>query len=145
LLNTIVFLRKIILLYRKFWDDVSDIFIIFSVFSTFNTLNMLIVQSFNWDLTLCTVHFSNIVLSLNVCFDLIVTVKQSKNKFKTQKVKFLNYVIWSEHIKKDSEKIVIIRDWLILMRFKKVQIFLKLVNYYWKFILNYSQIAKSLT
>ena len=39
-------------------------------------------------------------------------VKKSKSRFKTQKVKFLEYVIWSEHIKKDSEKTVAVRNWL---------------------------------
>jgi len=37
-------------------------------------------------------------------------VKQLKSRFKTWKVKFLDYVIWSEHIKKDSEKTVTIRN-----------------------------------
>ena len=72
-------------------------------------------------------------------------IKQLKSRFKTQKVKFLNYVIWSECIKKNSEKIITVRNWSILITLKKVQIFLKLVNYYWKFVLNYSQIAEFLT
>jgi len=72
-------------------------------------------------------------------------VKQSKNKFKTQKIKFLDYVIQSEWIKKNLKKTMTIRNWSTLMRLKKVQIFLELVNYYWKFVLNYSQIIKSLT
>jgi len=37
-------------------------------------------------------------------------VKQSKSRFKTQKVKFLNYVIQSEQIKKNSEKTAAVRD-----------------------------------
>ncbi len=72
-------------------------------------------------------------------------MKQSKSKFKTQKVKFLDYVIWSEQIEKNSEKTVTVWNWSTSMRLKKVQIFLELVNYYWKFISNYSQIAESLT
>jgi len=72
-------------------------------------------------------------------------VKQLKNRFKTQKVKFLDYVIWSKWIEKNSEKTVTVKNWLTLTRLKKVQIFLELVNYYWKFVSNYSQIVKSLT
>jgi len=72
-------------------------------------------------------------------------VKQSKSRFKTEKVRFLDYVIWSEWIEKNSEKTVTVWNWSTLMRLKKVQIFLELVNYYWKFVPNYSQIVKSLT
>ena len=72
-------------------------------------------------------------------------VKQSKSRFKIKKVRFLNYVIWFEWIEKNSEKTVTVWDWSTLMRLKKVQIFLELVNYYWKFVSNYSQIVKSLT
>jgi len=72
-------------------------------------------------------------------------VKQSKSRFETQNVKFLNYVVWSEWIEKNSKKIMTVKDWLTLTRLKKVQIFLELVNYYWKFVSNYSQIVKSLT
>jgi len=72
-------------------------------------------------------------------------VKQLKSRFKIQKVRFLDYVIQSEWIEKKSEKTVTVRNWSTLIRFKKVQVFLKLANYYWKFVLNYSQIVKSLT
>jgi len=65
-------------------------------------------------------------------------VKQLKSRFETQKIRFLNYVIWSEWIEKNSEKTVTIKNWLTSIKLKKVQIFLELVNYYWKFILNYS-------
>jgi len=72
-------------------------------------------------------------------------VKQSKSRFKTQKVKFLDYVIWFEQIEKNSEKIMTVRNWSTLTKLKKVQIFLELMNYYRKFVSNYSWIVKSLT
>jgi len=72
-------------------------------------------------------------------------VKQLKSRFKIQKVRFLDYVIWSEWIEKNSKKTVTVRNWSTLIRLKKVKIFLELANYYWKFILNYLQIVKSLT
>jgi len=75
----------------------------------------------------------------------VLYVKQSKSRFETQKVKFLDYVIWFEWIEKNSEKTVTVRNWSTLMRLKKVQIFLELVNYYRKFVSNYSQIVKFLT
>jgi len=72
-------------------------------------------------------------------------VKQSKSRFKTKKIKFLDYVIWSEWIEKNSEKTATVRNWSTLTRLKKVQIFLELMNYYWKFVSNYLRIVKSLT
>jgi len=72
-------------------------------------------------------------------------MKQLKSRFKTQKVRFLDYVIWFECIEKNSKKMMIVRNWFTLMRIKKVEIFLELMNYYWKFVSNYSQIAESLT
>jgi len=72
-------------------------------------------------------------------------VKQSKSRFETQKVKFLGYVIWPEQIEKDPEKTAAVWDWSTSMRLKEVQAFLELVNYYWKFVPNYSQIAEPLT
>jgi len=37
-------------------------------------------------------------------------VKQSKSKFKTQKVKFLDYMIWFEWIEKNSKKTVTVQN-----------------------------------
>jgi len=38
-------------------------------------------------------------------------VKKSKSKFKTKKIKFLDYVIQFEQIKKNSEKTNAVRNW----------------------------------
>jgi len=57
-------------------------------------------------------------------------VKKSKSKFKTKKIKFLDYVIQFEQIKKNSEKINAVRNWPSLKQVKKVQVFLELMNYY---------------
>jgi hypothetical protein len=44
------------------------------IFSTSDTLSKQIVQSHNWDLTLNVVCFSDIFLSLNVYYNLVITV-----------------------------------------------------------------------
>jgi len=72
-------------------------------------------------------------------------VKKSKNRFETKKIKFLDYVIQSEQIKKNSKKTDAVRNWPSLKQIKKVQAFLKLINYYWKFVPNYAKIAEPLT
>ncbi len=72
-------------------------------------------------------------------------VKKSKSRFKTKKIKFLDYVIWSEQIKKNSEKMNAVRNWPLSKWVKKVQAFLELTNYYQKFVPNYAKIAEPLT
>jgi len=72
-------------------------------------------------------------------------VKKSKSKFEAKKIKFLNYIIQSEQIKKNSKKMNAVRNWPSLRQVKKVQAFLRLMNYYWKFVSNYAKIAEPLT
>jgi len=72
-------------------------------------------------------------------------VKKSKSRFKTKKIKFLDYVIQPEQIKKNSEKTDTVRNWPLLKQVKKVQAFLELINYYQKFVPNYARIAEPLT
>ncbi len=72
-------------------------------------------------------------------------VKKSKSKFEAKKIKFLNYIIQPEQIKKNSKKTDAVRNWPSSKQVKKVQAFLELMNYYWKFVLNYAKIAEPLT
>jgi len=57
-------------------------------------------------------------------------VKKSKSRFKTKEIKFLDYVIQSEQIKKNPEKTDAVRNWPSPKQVKKVQAFLELMNYY---------------
>jgi len=57
-------------------------------------------------------------------------VKKSKSRFETKEIKFLDYVIQFEQIKKNSEKTNAVRNWPLSKRVKKVQAFLELMNYY---------------
>ena len=41
-------------------------------------------------------------------------VKKSKSKFKTKKIQFLKYIIWSNQIKKNLKKIEAVWDWFTL-------------------------------
>jgi len=75
----------------------------------------------------------------------VLYVKKSKSKFKAKKIKFLNYVIQSEQIEKNSKKTNAVRNWPSSKQVKKVQAFLELMNYYQKFVLNYAKIAEPLT
>ncbi len=71
-------------------------------------------------------------------------VKKLKSRFKIKKIQFLEYIIWSKQIEKNLKKIKTVKDWLMLKKVKKVQVFLKLMNYYQKFIFNYTRFAEPL-
>jgi len=94
------------------------------------------------DLEMHCSHVHKVLRKLN---ERALYVKKSKSRFKTKKIKFLDYVIQSEQIEKNSEKTDTVRNWPLPKWVKKVQAFLELTNYYWKFVPNYARIAKPLT
>ncbi len=94
------------------------------------------------DLEMHCSHVHKVLRKLN---ERALYVKKSKSKFETKKIKFLDYVIWPEQIKKDSEKTNTVRNWPSPKWVKKVQAFLRLTNYYQKFVPNYAKIAEPLT
>ncbi len=71
-------------------------------------------------------------------------VKKSKSKFKAKEIKFLDYIIQSGQIKKNPKKTDTVRNWPSSKQVKEVQAFLRLTNYYQKFVLNYVRIAEPL-
>ncbi len=93
------------------------------------------------DLEMHCSHVHKVLKKLN---ERALYVKKSKNRFETKKIKFLNYVIQSEQIKKNSKKMNPVRNWPSSKWVKKVQVFLRLTNYYWKFVPNYAKIAEPL-
>jgi len=90
-------------------------------------------------------HCSHVHKVLRKLSERVLYVKKSKSKFKAKKIKFLNYVIQSEQIKKNSKKTNAVKNWSLSKWVKKVQAFLRLMNYYQKFVSNYAKIAEPLT
>jgi len=90
-------------------------------------------------------HRSHMHKVLRKLSERVLYVKKSKSKFKAKKIEFLDYVIQSEQIEKNSKKMDAVRNWSSLKRVKKVQAFLRLMNYYRKFVPNYAKIAEPLT
>jgi len=86
-------------------------------------------------------HMYKILTKLN---EQVMYVKKSKSRFKIKKIQFLKYVIWFNQIEKNLKKTKTVQNWSTLQKIKKVQVFLELTNYYWKFIFNYTRIVKSL-
>ena len=71
-------------------------------------------------------------------------VKPEKCKWKVRKMGFLGVVLGSEGIKMEEEKVKGVLEWLILKCIKDVQKFLKLVNYYCRFIEGFAAVARLL-
>jgi len=75
-------------------------------------------------------HCSHVHKVLGKLNERALYVKKSKSRFKTKEIKFLDYVIQSEQIEKNSEKTNAVRNWPLSKQVKKVQAFLRLMNYY---------------
>jgi len=60
------------------------------------------------DLKMHCSHVHKVLEKLN---ERALYVKKSKSRFKMKKIKFLNYVIQSEQIKKNSKKTNAVRNW----------------------------------
>jgi len=63
------------------------------------------------DLEMHCSHMHKVLEKLN---ERALYVKKSKNRFETKKIKFLDYVIQSEQIKKNSKKMNAVRNWPLL-------------------------------
>ncbi len=90
-------------------------------------------------------HHSHVHKVLKKLNERTLYVKKSKSRFETKKIEFLNYIIQFEQIKKNSRKTDALRNWPSPKWVKKVQVFLRLTNYYQKFVPNYAKIAEPLT
>ena len=60
------------------------------------------------------------------------------------KVNFLEFKINTEGIYMNSERIQAVEEWLPLKNVHKLQVFLDFVNFFWRFIKNYSWITAPL-
>ncbi len=89
-------------------------------------------------------HCSHVHKVLRKLCERVLYVKKSKSKFEAKEIEFLDYIIQSEQIEKNSKKTDTVRNWPSLKWVKQVQAFLKLMNYYWKFVPNYARIAEPL-
>src|SRR5258707_13155140 len=67
-----------------------------------------------------------------------------KCKFECQEVDYLRLVISKDHVVMDPVKVQGVMDWLQPAKVKDVQSFIGFVNFYWRFICNFSEIAHPL-
>ncbi len=95
-----------------------------------------------WSHTLMTSWYIQMILR---CISVMCTRYWKSSIKELKKIEFLNYIIQSEQIEKNSKKTDTVKNWPSSKWVKKVQVFLELTNYYWKFVLNYAKIAELLT
>lgn len=74
-----------------------------------------------------------------------IPLKLSKCEFHKNSIGFLGYIVSSEGLAPDPKKVQAIEEWPEPTTVKEVQSFLGLINYYRKFIANFSKIAKPMT
>lgn len=72
-------------------------------------------------------------------------VKLSKCEFDATQVDFLGYVISTDGVAMEQDRIKTVSEWPTPTSFKEVQIFLGFANFYRRFISGYSAIVQSLT
>src|SRR5260221_2823902 len=68
-------------------------------------------------------------------------LKPEKCKFKQKEVEYLRLVILKDHVTMDPMKVHRVTEWLTPTKVKEVQSFLGFMNFYWKFIHDFSDIA----
>src|SRR5258707_1057773 len=71
-------------------------------------------------------------------------LKPEKCKFEQKEVEYLGLVISKDHVAMDPMKVCRVMEWLTPTKVKEVQSFLGFVNFYWKFICNFSDITRPL-
>jgi hypothetical protein len=69
----------------------------------------------------------------------------NKCAFEIKEVLYLRLIISTENVKINSKKMQVIIDWKISKLMKKMLSFIEFVNFYWRFIKDYSKKIKSLT
>jgi transposase InsO family protein len=68
----------------------------------------------------------------------------SKCEFHVTRTKYLGFIITTEGVEADPEKVAIVLDWKVPTTVKGVQSFLGFCNFYRRFIRSYSQVSRAL-
>ena len=124
------------------------------IFQTY--INKILTELLN---NFCVIYLNDILIFFVEKIDHVDHVKQilerlrkfklyasfKKCEFFITKVNFLEFVIFTKSILMNLSRIDIIKTWFRSKMYWKIQVFLRFVNFYWRFIHHYSQIAKSLT
>ena len=124
------------------------------IFQTY--INKILTELLN---DFCVVYLNNILIFFVEKTDHIDHVKQilkrlrkfklyaslKKCAFFITKVNFLKFVIFTEKILMNLSKVDIIKTWFRSKMYQEIQVFLRFINFYQRFIHHYFQIAEFLT
>ena len=76
-------------------------------------------------------------------YELYINLK--KCEFDIDKIDFLNFIVFTKKMRMNSKRIQIIKKWFKFKTYREMQIFLKFVNFYKRFIYCYFKIVAPLT
>src|SRR5882724_4394694 len=71
-------------------------------------------------------------------------LKAEKCTFGQPTVEYLRLILSEGHVEMDPVKVAGVCDWLTPRNITKVQSFIGFINFYWRFIQDFSQVAKPL-
>ncbi len=91
-----------------------------------------------------TQHLQNLISVFEQLRAAGLKLQPKKCRICTQKVEFLGHIVSPDGISTDPKKVAQVAEWPIPANKKEVQQFLGLVNYYRRFIADFSKIAKPL-
>ena len=97
---------------------------------------------FNENSTKHRLHVQRVLKRLKN-YELYINLK--KCEFDIDEIDFLNFIISTKEIRMNSKRIQMIKKWFKSKTYREMQIFLKFVNFYKRFIYHYSKIAAPLT
>ncbi|KAL2004647.1 hypothetical protein VTN00DRAFT_3383 [Thermoascus crustaceus] len=89
-------------------------------------------------------HKEHVIKILNRLREAGLQADIKKCEFHVTWTKYLGFIVGTNGIEVDPEKVLVIRDWEPPITVKGVQSFLGFCNFYWQFIQDYSCIARPL-
>ena len=100
--------------------------------------NFVIPAKTKKELEVRTIQFLKIVEKHNLCF------KRSKCDFDIEEIPILEVVVGQGQVQIENNKIKAVKEWSIPTKVKEVKSFLEFINFYQRFIKNFSHIARLL-
>ena len=100
--------------------------------------NFIILAKTTKELEEWTIRFLKIAKKHNLCF------KWSKCDFNMEEILILGVIVSKRQVCIEQDKVKVVKEWKMPMKIKEVESFLGFVNFYQRFIQNFSYTAKPL-
>ena len=92
-----------------------------------------------------TKHWRHVRIMLKRFKQYQLYINLKKCQWIIDKIEFLNFIVFIEKIQMNQKRVKIIKKWFKSKIYRELQIFLDFVNFYRRFIYEYSRIIDSLT